>query len=208
MRMGLDPNDVNKHLKPLFEEYEDSFQEAWVEILEQNAQTINEIDPIAKKVRNRAIRQYLNKKYKEESLQRPLGRDGNETFTLESILSTPLPDENADTVGGDDNDNAFYKRMVDFMIGEYLKQKKENLELKKKQVELKAERIRVRKEWLKFRKDRYESWKQLMEDKGRQKEELLRLHVQLQRDKLEFRKEQLRSRKSNRARRLEKQRPR
>ncbi len=205
--MGLDPNDVIKHLKPLFEEHEDSFQEAWVEILEQNAQTINEIEPIAKKVRNRAIRQYLNKKYKEESLQKPLGRDGDETFTLESILPTPLPDENAGTAGRDNNDNTnFYKRMVDFLIGEYLKQKKENLELKKKQVELKVERTRVRKEWLEFKKDRYESWKQLMEDKGRQKEELLRLHVQLQREKLEFRKEQLRSRKSNWARRPEKQR--
>lgn len=38
--MGLDTNDVNKCLQPLFGQYEDSFQDAWVEILERNTQTL------------------------------------------------------------------------------------------------------------------------------------------------------------------------
>ncbi len=70
--MGLDVNDINKHLKAEFGAYEDSLQDAWVEILERNLQAATEVEPIARKVRNRAIRQYLNRKYREESLQRPL----------------------------------------------------------------------------------------------------------------------------------------
>jgi hypothetical protein len=48
----------------------------------------------------------------------------------------------------------------------------------------------LREELLKFKRDRFESWKKLMEDKGKQKEIQSRLEVQLQREKLEFRKEQ------------------
>ena len=47
--MGLDANDVNRHLRSLFGQYEDSLQEAWVQVLERNPQTIGEITPIAKK---------------------------------------------------------------------------------------------------------------------------------------------------------------
>jgi hypothetical protein len=84
--MGLDARDVNRRLRSLFGQYEDSLQEAWVQVLERNPQTIGEITPIARKVRNKAIKQYLSKKYKEESLHRPLGRNGDVSFTLESIL--------------------------------------------------------------------------------------------------------------------------
>ena len=66
----------------------------------------------------------------------------------------------------------------------------ENLELKRKEIDLKAERLRLREESLKFKRDRFESWKKLMEEKGRQKENQFKVRVQLQRDKLEFRKEQ------------------
>jgi hypothetical protein len=50
-------------------QYEDSFQQAWVDILESNPQTLpEEITPIIRRVRNKAIKQYLNKKYREDSL--------------------------------------------------------------------------------------------------------------------------------------------
>ena len=71
--MGLDIDNINKHLKAEFGAYEDSLQDAWVEILERNLQAATEIEPITRKVRNRAIRQYLTRKYREESLQRPFG---------------------------------------------------------------------------------------------------------------------------------------
>ena len=58
-------------------------------------------------------------------------------------------------------------------------------------MELKTERLRLREEWLKFKRGRYESWKKLMEEKGRQKEDRFRVRVQLQREKLELRKKQL-----------------
>ena len=196
--MGLDVNEVDKHLKPLFGQHEDTYQEAWLEILEHHAQTIHEIGPIAKKVRNKAVRQYLRKKHREESLHRPLGRSGDGSFTLESILPASSTSENVDAKDSDDNDNAkLYGRIVDFLIEEYLRQKNENLELKKRDLELKAERIRLRSEWLKFKRDRFESWKKLMEDKGKKKEDLLRLHVQLQREKLKFRKQRLLARRDN-----------
>lgn len=185
--MGLDVNEINKHLKAEFGAYEDSLQDAWVEILERNLQAANEVEPIARKVRNKAIRQYLTRKYREESLQRPLGHNGDEGFTLESILPAPISD-NSEAMEGDARENDVCGRMVDFLIQEYLNQKQENLELRKKRIELTAERIRLCKESLEFKRHRYESWKRLMEDKGRQKEELLRLHIQLQREKLEFRR--------------------
>ena len=91
----------------------------------------------------------------------------------------------------DNGNNGLYKKIVDFLMGEYFSQKNENLQLKRKEIELKTERLRLREEWLKFKRDRYESWKKLMEEKGRQKENQFKVRVQLQRDKLEFRKKQL-----------------
>jgi hypothetical protein len=194
--MGLDANDINRHLRSLFGQYEDSFQEAWVKILERNAQTMSDVVSIARKVKSKAINQYLNKKYREESLHRPLGQNGDGSFTLESILESPSTHEDAEPANGDDNDsNALYEKIVDFLIGEYLRQKNENLVLKRKEVYLKAERVRLRGKSLKFKKDRFESWKQLMEEKGKEKERLLKLKVQLRMEELEFRKEQLLVRK-------------
>lgn len=59
------------------------------------------------------------------------------------------------------------------------------------QVELKASRLRLREESLKFKRDRFESWKKLMEKKGKQKEYRANVQVQLEREKLELRREQL-----------------
>ncbi len=194
--MGLNVSDINKQLKAELGDYEDSLQDAWVEILERNLQAAAEIQPVAKKVRSRAITRYLNRKYREESLQRPLGRNGDETFTLESVLSAPSSEDRAEATERDDTQgNDVYEKIVGFLIGEYLKQRRENLELRKRRVELTAERIRLRRESLEFKRQRYESWKQFMEDKGKQKEEFLTLHVQLQREKLEFREKSLKAKK-------------
>jgi hypothetical protein len=182
--MNLNETEVNNYLQPFLGRYEDSFQEAWVDVLESNPQTLEEITPIVRRVRNKAIKQYLDKKYREESLYKSVGKNGNEKFTLESILESPGREES------EDRDNGLYKKMVDFLIGEYLSKKKENLELKKREIELKAERLRLRGEWLNFKGDRFESWKKLMEDRGKQKENQFNLKVRLQREKLEFKKEQ------------------
>jgi hypothetical protein len=168
-----------------------------VEILKRNPQTMSDVIPIVRKVKNKAITQYLNKKYKEESLQRPLGRNGDRIFTLESILASPSSDDNAEPEEGDgSNSTRLYDKIVDFLIEEYMKQRNENLGLKKKEIDLKAERVRLRGESLKFKKDRFESWRQLMEEKGKQKERLLRLKAQLRREELEFKKEQFLIRKT------------
>ena len=186
--MNLNENEVNNYLQPFLGRHEDSFQEAWVEILECNPRTVEEITPIIRRVRSKAIKQYMNKKYREESLYKPIGKNGDETFTLESILASP---ENEDAEDSGNGDNGLYRKIVDFLIGEYFKQKNENLELKRRDIELKAEKLRLRREWLNFKKDRFESWKKLMEEKGKQKESQFKLEVQLQREKLEFKKEQL-----------------
>ncbi len=185
--MNLNETEVNNYLHPFLGRYEDSFQQAWVDILECNPQTLEEITPIIRRVRNKAIKQYMNEKYREESLYKPIGKNGDEKFTLESILASP---ENEDTEDRDNGDNGLYKKIVDFLIGEYFKQKNENLELKRKEIELKEERLRLRREGLEFKRDRFESWKKLMEEKGKQKESQFKLEVQLQREKLEFKKEQ------------------
>jgi hypothetical protein len=185
--MNLNEVEVNNYLKPFFGRYEDSFQEAWVDILKCNPQNLEEITPIIKRVRNKDIKEYMNKKYREVSLYKPIGKNRDEKFTLESILESP---GNEDIEDKDNGNESLYKKIVDFLIGEYFIQKKENLELKRRDVELKAERLRLRREWLRFKKDRFESWKKLMEDKGRQKENQFKLEVQLQRKKLEFKKEQ------------------
>jgi len=185
--MNLNETEVNNYLRPFLGRYEDSLQDVWVEILERNPRTIMEITPIIKRVRNNAIKQYMNKKYREESLYKPIGKNGDGNYTLESILASP---ENEDTEDRDNGDNGLYKKIVDFLIGEYFKQKNENRELKRKEIELKAERLRLRREGLEFKRDRFESWKKLMEEKGKQKESQFKLEVQLQTEKLKFKKEQ------------------
>jgi hypothetical protein len=184
-----DLDDISQYLRTEFGAHEDSLQDAWVEILERNLQSPSEIAPVARKVRNKAIGQYLNRKYREESLQKPLGQGRNEGFTLESILPAPTLDgggEAADAHGDD-----LYEKIIDFLVREYLKQRQENLDLRERRIELAVERIKLRKDALDFKKRRYESWRQLMVDKGRQKAELRRLHIQLQREKIELRKELL-----------------
>jgi hypothetical protein len=185
--MNLSETEVNNYLQPFLGKYQDSFQEAWVKILESRPQTLEEITPIVKRVRSKEINQYLNRKYREVSLSTPIGKNRDEKFTLESILESP---GNEDTEDRDNRNNGLYKKIVDFLIGECIKQKNENLELRRRDLELKAERLRLRQEGLNFRKDRFESWKKLMEEKGRQKENRFRLEVQLRREKLEFKKEQ------------------
>ena len=185
--MNLNEAEVNNYLQPFLGRYEDGFQQAWVDILERNPQTLEEITPIIKRVRDKAIKQYMNKKYREVSLYKPIGKNGDEKFTLESILQSP---GDQDSENRDGSDNGLYNKMVEFLIGEDLKQKNENVELKRRHVELKAERLRLRREWLNFKKDRFESWKKLMEDKGKQRENRFTVEVQLRREKLEFKKEQ------------------
>jgi len=187
--MRLNQTDVNNCLRSQFGQDEDSFQQAWVEILESNLQTIEEITPVTRKVRNKAIKQYWDKKCKEVSLYKPIGRNGDETFTLESILPSPAADE--DSEENDRGDMVFYRKIVDFLIGEYFSQKAENRELKRKETEIKTEKLRLRQEWLIFKRDRYESWKKLMEEKGRQKENRFKVRIQLQRERLELRRKQL-----------------
>jgi len=199
--MNLNETEVNNYLQPFLGQYEDSFQQAWVDILECNPQTLEEITPIVKKVRNKAIKQYMNKKYREVSLYKPIGKNGDENFTLESILESP---ESEDSEDRDNGDKGLHKKIVDFLIGEYFKQKNENAELKRRDVELKAERVRLRREGLNFRKERFESWKKLMEDKGKQKENQFKLEVQLRREKLKFKKEQFYLKEKKRIHREEK----
>jgi len=199
--MNLNETEVNNYLQPLLGRFEDSFQQAWVDILECNPQTLEEITPIIRRVRNKAIRQYMNKKYREESLYTPIGKNGDEKFTLESILESP-GDEN--TEDKDNRDNGLYTKIVDFLMGEYFKQKSENVKLRRRDIELKAERLRLRGEWLKFKRDRFESWKKLMEDKTKQKENQFKLEVQLRNEKLKFKKEQFYLKEKKRAQREEK----
>ena len=185
--MKLNETEVNNYLSPFLGRYEDSFQEVWVDILECNPQTIEEITPIIRRVRNKAIKQYIDKKYREESLYKPIGKNMDGKFTLESILESP---EKEDIEDKDNGNEGLYKKIVDFLIGEYFNKKNENLELRRRDFELKAERLRLRGEWLNFKRDRFASWKKLMEDKGKQKENQFNLKVQLQREKLGFKKEQ------------------
>jgi hypothetical protein len=185
--MRLDENEVNDYLQAHLGQYEDSFQQAWLEVVERDPETLDDIAPIARRNKNKAIKQYLTKKFKEKSLYEPIGENGDGRFTLESILASPAHE---DTEENDNGSNGLYEKIVDFLICEYMSQKEENIALKRKEMGLKAERLRLREEALKFKRDRFESWKRLMEDKGREKENRLRLKIQLQRERLKFRKEQ------------------
>lgn len=154
--MNLNETEVNKYLQPFLASYEDGFQEAWVEILESNPHTLEEITPIIKRVRNKAIKEYMNKKYREESLYKPVGKNGDEKFTLESILESP-GNENPEDI--EDGDNGLYKKIVDFLIGEYFNQKNKNLELRREQdnhkhklsSEIGLKTIKLKREQLKFK---------------------------------------------------------
>jgi len=185
--MRLNTNEVNDYLRAHLGQYEDSMQEAWLEVVERDPETMDEVAPIVRRSRNRAIRQYLKKKFTEQSLHDPIGRNGHGSFTLESVLASPGYEDAEENGNGSVR---LYMKIVDFLVGEYVGQKEENLALKKKALDLKAERLRLREEALKFNRDRFESWKRLMEEKGREKEDRLRLRIQLQRERFEFKKSQ------------------
>jgi hypothetical protein len=105
--MRLNEHEINSYLQPFLGQDEDSFQRAWVDILESNPRTLEEITPIIKRVRNKAIKQYWNKKYREVSLYKPIGKNGDERFTLESILESPTQEntEEGDKTIGDGSKN-------------------------------------------------------------------------------------------------------
>jgi len=91
----------------------------------------------------------------------PIGRNGDEKFTLESILTSPGNEDAEDT---DNGDNRLYKKIVDFLMGEYFSQKNENLELRREQdnykhrlsSEIRLRTIKLKREQLKFKKRRQE----------------------------------------------------
>jgi hypothetical protein len=182
--MRLNVHEVNSYLQAHLGQYEDSLQQAWLEIVERDPETFNDVALITRKVKNRAIRQYLKKKFTEKSLHEPIGRNGNDGFTLESILASDADDcvkEDADGM------HRVYLKIIDFLIGEYTNQKEQSAALKRRAIELKADRLRLREESLRFKRERFESWKRLMEEKGREKEIRLRLRIQLQRERFEVR---------------------
>jgi hypothetical protein len=152
---------VNNYLKPFLGRYEDSFQQAWVEILECNPQTLEEVTSIMRSVRNKAIKQYLNKKYREVSLYTPIGKNRDEKFTFESVLEAP---GNEDTEGKENGDNGLYKKIIDFLMGEYFNQKNRNLELRREQdnhkhrlsSKIRLRTIKFKREEIKFKKRRQE----------------------------------------------------
>jgi hypothetical protein len=204
--MELNETEVNSYLQPFLGRYEDSFQEAWVEILECNPQTLEEITPIVRRVRNKAIKQYLNKKYREVSLYKPIGKNRDEKFTLESVLEAS---GNENTEDKENGHNAIYKKMADFLIGEYFSQKNENLELRREQdnhkhklsSEIKLKKIKLKREELKFKKRRQEDrhrryilsvmcYLYYLNQKGRNLE-LKRRDVELKAERLRLREELL-----------------
>jgi len=109
--MNLNETEVNNYLKPFLGRYEDSFQEAWVDILERNPQNLEEIIPIIKRVRNKDIKEYMNKKYREVTLNRPIGKNRDEKFTLESVLESP---GNEDIEDKDNGNEVFTKKSWTF----------------------------------------------------------------------------------------------
>ena len=86
--MRLNENEVNDCLQAHLGQYEDSLQQAWLEIIERDPETLDDVALIARKIKNRAIRRYLKKKFVEQSLYEPIGRNGDGRFTLESILAS------------------------------------------------------------------------------------------------------------------------
>jgi len=103
----------------------------------------------------------LNKKYREVSLYRPIGKNRDEKFTLESILESP---GNEDIEDKDNGNEGLYKKIVNFLIGEYFHQKNRNLELRREQddhkqklrSEIRLRTIKLKREELKFKKRRQE----------------------------------------------------
>jgi len=204
--MNLNETEVNNYLKPFLGRYEDSFQEAWVEILESKPQTLEEVTPIIKKVKSKEINQYLNKKYREVSLYTPIGKNRDEKFTLESVLESP---GNEDTEGKEIGDNGLYKKIIDFFMREYINQKSENLELRRERdnnkhrlsSEIKLRTNKLKREELKFKKRRQEDrhrryilsvmcYLYYINQKGRNLE-LKRRNVELKAERLRLRQEWL-----------------
>ena len=57
--MNLNETEVNNYLQPFLGRYEDSFQEAWLKILESEPQTLVELTPIIRKVKKQGDKPVL-----------------------------------------------------------------------------------------------------------------------------------------------------
>jgi hypothetical protein len=95
-------------------------------------------------------------------LYTPIGKNRDEKFTLESVLETPVNENTEDKENGD---NGLYKKIIDFLMGEYFNQKNENLELRRERdnhkhrlsSEIRLRTIKLKREELKFKKRNQEN---------------------------------------------------
>jgi hypothetical protein len=69
--MNLNETEVNDYLQPFLGQYEDTFQQAWVDILESNPQTLEEITPIVIGHRSGSGLEYCNSRLKAVRINPP-----------------------------------------------------------------------------------------------------------------------------------------
>lgn len=86
-------NDLIRSILGESEDSEDSYQDVQLRILERLPQSEEEIKAIAKEVKKKHTREYFNRKRSLISLYEPIGNNGNEKYTLLSILAERASDE-------------------------------------------------------------------------------------------------------------------
>ncbi len=86
----FDPATIDRLIRPLigpFDEADDCYQDIQVKILERLPQSDEEITAIATAVRKQHTTDYLRRKYTLQSLQAPIGGQGDNALTWESVLA-------------------------------------------------------------------------------------------------------------------------
>lgn len=92
----FDQSKIDRLIRPIlgrFDDSEDSYQDVQLRILERLPQSEEEIEAIAKEVKKEHTKDYLNRKRRLKSLYEPIGNNGNEDYTFESILADKETDE-------------------------------------------------------------------------------------------------------------------
>ncbi|KKN25476.1 hypothetical protein LCGC14_0884410 [marine sediment metagenome] len=83
---------ISEIIKSVTGIFEDSFQDAWVSVIETGASTEDEIRQIANECSQKNAKEVISDSYKQRSIDEPLGhgQDSSEDFTLKDILVSPI----------------------------------------------------------------------------------------------------------------------
>ncbi|MFH1002964.1 MAG: hypothetical protein V1780_02345, partial [Chloroflexota bacterium] len=81
---------ISKIIRSVVGDFDDTFQDAWVKVLESQPQTEDEVLDIARQVKHQNASEHIAHTFKTVSIEKPLNHDFDDAFTLKDILEAPV----------------------------------------------------------------------------------------------------------------------